>query len=84
MHFGTWTLLVWRAKGIGELTQNRAKIFVSSIAAVLILGVFIEYLQQYVGRSSVDWYDVLANLTGAGLAWIFWIEFEHRWSVYLW
>ncbi|MCO5230808.1 MAG: VanZ family protein [Chitinophagales bacterium] len=83
MHFGTWTLWVWRKKGIGNLTDNRDTIFLHAFIAVFFLGIWIEILQSMTSRA-MDWTDILANMTGAILAWKFWLRFENKWSVYQW
>ena len=84
MHFGMWTLIVWTYKGAGHLSKNRNFIFLFSILLTLVIGIVIEYLQQYVGRSHADWGDVTANLLGAFIAWRIWLRLEHRWTFYKW
>lgn len=83
MHFGTWTLVVWKMKGPGRLNVDRKKTFMWGIIIVLAMGASIEYLQSISGRS-MDWTDQLANFVGALIAWRFWLKFEDRWPMYKW
>lgn len=83
MHFGGWTLLVWKFKGPGLLINNRSKIFIVSFILVLIIGGSIEFLQSQMGRS-MDWQDEVANFMGALIAWRFWLKFENKWPIYQW
>ena len=83
MYFGVWTLFVWNLKGPGTLDSHRNKTFILSFLVVLVMGCSVEYLQNQMGRS-MDWQDVIANLTGGLIAWRFWLKFEHKWFVYKW
>lgn len=83
IHFGTWTLVVWKMKGPGTLNQERQKVFMWGLIIVLAVGASIEYLQAQMGRS-MDWTDQLANFFGAIIAWRFWLKFEYRWPMYRW
>lgn len=83
MHFGTWTLWVWRKKKIGLLTENRKTTFSIAFIAVFLIGILIEILQSMTSRS-LDWTDIIANMIGAFIAWKFWLRFEGKWRVYQW
>lgn len=84
MHFGLWSLIVWALKGPGKLVRNRWMIFIFSLFTVFIIGVIIELLQGYVGRSDLDWADVSANVLGALTAWACWLILENRLFLYKW
>lgn len=84
MHFGLWSLIVWALKGPGKLVRNRWAIFTFSLFAVFTIGVIIELLQGYVGRSDLDWADVSANVLGALVAWGCWLALENKLFIYKW
>lgn len=79
MYFGVWTLWVWAYKGVGLLVENRSKRFITAFGIVFLIGTALELLQEITGRSHIDWWDVLANMAGAVLAWRMWLKFEKCW-----
>ena len=83
MFFGLWTLLVWSNKGFGELIRHRNKTFIGSTIIAFIMGVSIEFLQSKIGRT-MEFADIVADMLGVLLAYLFWIKFENKWQVYKW